>query len=128
MSSELLALAASGALCLALPFGYVPLYAKQVGMPVLSGNREDAPPPTGAAGRGLRAHRNLIENLVPFAIAVLAARAMGVSNGLTAAGAWIFLGARVVHAVSYFAGITGIRTLAFFASAVGTILILSQLV
>jgi len=41
--------------------------SEQVGLPGVSGNREDVPEPTGAAGRGLRAHQNLIENLVPFA-------------------------------------------------------------
>lgn len=128
MNTELYILAATGLLCLALPVIYVGLYAKQVGMPVVSGNREGAPEATGAAGRGLRAHRNLIENLVPFAIAVLVARAMGVSNGLTVIGAWVFLGARLVHALSYLAGITGIRTLAYLTGLVGTILILSQLI
>ncbi len=77
---KLTCLAASAVLCLALPLVYVAMYQKQVGFPVVSGNREDAPGPTGAAGRGLRAHRNLIENLVPFAIAVMLARAA--SRGL----------------------------------------------
>jgi uncharacterized MAPEG superfamily protein len=39
----------------------------------------------------------------------------------------IFLGARLVHAVTYFLGITGIRTLAYIASVVGTALIFIQL-
>ena len=128
MNTELYILAACAILCLALPLIYLGLYARQVGMPVVSGNREGAPEPTGAAGRGLRAHRNLIENLVPFAIAVLVAHAMGVSNGLTVIGAWVFLAARVLHALVYLAGISGIRTLAYLAGLVGTALILSQLV
>jgi uncharacterized MAPEG superfamily protein len=94
----------------------------------VSGNREDVPEPTGVAGRGLRAHRNLIENLVPFALAVMLARVAGVSNTMTVAGAEIFLGARLVHAVTYFLGITGIRTLAYFAGVVGTALIFIQLI
>lgn len=128
MNAELYILAACGILCLGLPVIYVGLYARQVGMPIVSGNREGAPEPTGAAGRGLRAHRNLIENLVPFAIAVLVAHAMRISNNVTLIGAWIFLGARVLHAFCYLAGITGIRTLAYLASLAGTILVLSQLV
>jgi uncharacterized MAPEG superfamily protein len=128
MNTELNILAASAVLCLALPVIYVGLYAKQVGMPVVSGNREGAPEPIGAAGRGLRAHRNLIENLVPFAIAVLVAHALGVSNSMTVIGSWVFLGARVLHALVYLIGISGIRTLAYLASLVGTALILSQLV
>ena len=89
---------------------------------------EDVPEPTGAAGRGRRAHRNLIENLVPFAIAVMLAHAAGVSNAKTVAGAEIFLGARLFHAVTYFLGITGIRTLAYIAGVVGTALIFIQLI
>ncbi len=113
MNIELTCLAASAVLCLALPLVYVAMYQKQVGFPVVSGNREDAPGPTGAAGRGLRAHRNLIENL-------------GVSNTMTIIGAELFLAARLVHAITYFLGITGIRTLAYFAGVVGTALIFLQ--
>jgi uncharacterized MAPEG superfamily protein len=127
MNSELLALVDSGVLCLVLPLIYVALYAKQVGMPVISSNREGAPEPSGMAGRGRRAHRNLLENLVPFAIVVLVAHGIGVSNAITVAGAWLFLGARIVHAITYLAGIKGIRTLAYLASLVGTALIVSQL-
>jgi len=126
MNIELTCLAASAVLCLALPLVYVAMYQKQVGFPVVSGNREDAPGPTGAAGRGLRAHRNLIENLVPFAIAVMLARAAGVSNTMTIIGAELFLAARLVHAITYFLGITGIRTLAYFAGVLGTALIFLQ--
>lgn len=128
MNTELTCLALSGVLCLALPLVYVPAYQKQVGFPGVSSNREGTPEPTGAAGRGLRAHRNLIENLVPFAIAVLLAHVAGVSNAMTVAGAALFLAARLVHAITYFVGITGIRTLAYFASLVGTVLILTQLI
>jgi uncharacterized MAPEG superfamily protein len=128
MNTELACLAASGVLCLALPLIYLPLYQKQVGTAGLSSNREGVADPTGAAGRGLRAHRNLIENLVPFAIAVLVAHVLGISNAMTAAGALVFLAARLVHAVSYFLGITGVRTLAYLAGLVGTALIFYQLV
>jgi len=127
MTTELWILAASALLCLALPLIYMPLYIRQAGMAVIQGTREGAPEATGAAGRGVRAHRNLLENLVPFAIAVLAARAAGVSDTVTLAGAWVFLGARIVHTVTYLAGIPGIRTLAYFAGVVGTVMIFTQL-
>ena len=116
MTIEPWILAACALLCLALPMVYVPLHARQAG-----------PAAIGAAGRGARAHRNLLENLLPFAIAILAARSIGVSDTLTLAGAWLFLVARVVHAVAYTAGITGVRTLAYVAGLVGTVLIFTQL-
>ena len=127
MTTELWILAASALLCLTLPMVYVPLYARQAGPAAISGNREDAPVALGAAGRGARAHRNLLENLLPFAIAILAAHAIGISDTLTLAGAWLFLAARVVHALAYIAGVTGVRTLAYVAGLAGTILIFTQL-
>ena len=127
MTTELWILAAAALLCLALPLAYMPLYARQAGADAISGNREDAPVAVGAAGRGARAHRNLLENLLPFAIAILAARAAGVSDTLTLAGAWLFLAARLVHAGAYIAGITGVRTLAYVAGVIGTAMIFTQL-
>ncbi|MFW7267983.1 MAPEG family protein [Gluconacetobacter sp. Hr-1-5] len=127
MTSELWALLWSAILCLALPALYGPLHARQIGQAALIGNREGIPEPTGAAGRGLRAHRNLVENLLPFAIVVLIARAAGISNAMTVLGAWLFLGARVIHAGCYIAGITGIRTLAWLTGVAGIILIIAQI-
>ncbi|GAA4499117.1 MAPEG family protein [Gluconacetobacter tumulicola] len=127
MTSELWALLWSAILCLALPALYGPLYSRQIGSASVVGNREGVPEPTGSAGRGLRAHRNLVENLLPFAIVVLVAHAAGISNGMTVLGAWLFLGARVVHAASYIAGITGIRTLAWLVGAVGIVLIVVEI-
>jgi uncharacterized MAPEG superfamily protein len=127
MTIELWSLALSGLLCLLLPFIYVALYQKQVGAAGVSGNRDDVPEPTGAAGRGLRAHRNLQENLLPFAIVVLVAHATHISNRATVFGALLFLGARVVHAAAYLLGIRGIRTLAYIAGVAGSLTILVQL-
>lgn len=127
MSTEFICLAASAILCLILPFIYVALYNKQVGFAGVSGNRENTPEPTGAAGRGRRAHHNLIENLVPFSIAVILAHFSGISNNITADGALIFLAARIVHAVSYILGIPVVRTLAYLASVVGTAMIFFEL-
>jgi uncharacterized MAPEG superfamily protein len=128
MSIEISCLVGSAILCLALPLFYVALYNKQVGFAGISGTRENIPEPTGAAGRGRRAHHNLIENLVPFAIAVTAAHFAGISNSITVYGALIFLVARIVHAITYILGIPIIRTLAYFASLIGTVMIFAQLV
>jgi uncharacterized MAPEG superfamily protein len=127
MSTELYCLAASAILCLILPFIYVALYNKQVGFAGVSGNRENTPEPTGAAGRGRRAHHNLVENLLPFAIAVTMAHFANISNSITADGALIFLSARIVHAVSYILGIPIVRTLAYLASVIGTAMIFIEL-
>jgi uncharacterized MAPEG superfamily protein len=93
-----------------------------------SRNRDSVPEPTGAAGRGLRAHRNLIENLVPYAAVVLTAQALCVSTPVTVIASLVFLAARIIHALSYLAGITGIRTLAYNAGLLATLAIVVGLV
>lgn len=127
MSTELLTLVILAIVCLLLPAIYGSLRAQQVGLPPLIGNREGVPPPTGAAGRGLRAHQNLIENLVPYAITILTAHVLGVSNSTTAAAAVVFLIARLVHAGSYLAGISVVRTIAYAVGVLANIVILVQL-
>jgi uncharacterized MAPEG superfamily protein len=127
MTFELTSLALLAVLCLIMPLLYSAPYSTQVGNAGLIGNRDNIPAPTGVAGRGLRAHHNLIENLVPYAIAVLVAHTLGISNSVTVAGAWVFLIARLVHAAVYFAGIKIVRTLSWMAGVVGTAMILSQI-
>ena len=99
----------------------------QVGLPRLAGNRENVPGITGWAGRAMRAHRNMLENLILFAIVVLVAKAIGVSNGMTVLGAEVFVAGRVVHAVLYIIGVPWLRTAAFAVSLVGLAMILLQL-
>lgn len=101
---------------------------QQVGLPKLAGNRENMPEIEGWAGRAERAHRNMLESLVLFAILVLAARALNVSNSLTVLGAQLFFWGRVAHAVLYIAGITWVRTAAWAVSVVGLLLIFLQLI
>ena len=100
----------------------------QVGLPVLAGNRENMPEIKGWAGRAVRAHRNMLENLILFAIVVLVAKAIGVSNGMTVLGAEVFVAGRVAHAVLYIIGVPWLRTAAFAVSLVGLAMILLQLV
>jgi uncharacterized MAPEG superfamily protein len=101
---------------------------QQVGLPKLAGNRENMPEIEGWAGRAERAHRNMLESLVLFAILVLAARALNVSNSLTVLGAQLFFWGRVAHAILYIAGITWVRTAAWAVSVVGLLLIFLQLI
>lgn len=99
----------------------------QVGLPALAGNREDLPAITGWAGRARRAHANMLENLVVFAIVVLVAHATGKANATTALGAALFFWARLAYAVIYVAGIPWLRTAAWAVSLAGILLILAQL-
>ncbi len=100
---------------------------QQVGVAALAGNREDVPPPTGWAGRALRAHRNMLENLVLFAVLVVAASIAGKINATTALGAQLFFWGRLVYAVIYIVGVPWLRTAAFAVSLVGLVMIFLQL-
>lgn len=115
MTIELFSLVATAALLLVLALISGALYGKQIGNKALGGNRENLPAATGAAGRAQRAHRNLIENALPFAIVVLIAHVMQISTFVTQAAALVFLSARLLHALVYIVGITRIRTPIWFA-------------
>ena len=97
------------------------------GMQWALGNR-DTPLETPAwAGRAVRAHLNLIENLAPFAILVLVAQLAGKANATTALAATVFFWARVAHAFVYTMGIVGLRTALFFVGVAAELVILMQL-
>ena len=100
----------------------------QVGLPTLAGNRDGLPEIKGWGGRAARAHRNMLENLVLFAILVLAAVIAGKTNSATLMGAQIFLGARIVYALVYIAGIPWLRTAVWGISVIGLAMIFLQLI
>jgi uncharacterized MAPEG superfamily protein len=100
----------------------------QVGLPPLVGNREKLPAMEGWAGRAQRAHRNMLESLVVFAVLVLVANATGKANATTALGAELFFWSRLAYAAIYLAGIPWARTAAWAVSLVGLVLIFLQLI
>lgn len=132
---ELFILLLNALICLGLPWIYNYAYAKQpgVGGRRLMGNRDGLPERTGVAARGLRAHQNQLENLVPFAIIVLCAHLIGVSNRVTIICATLFLISRLSHAGFYLAGITrlpgvnGVRSIAHFVSLFSMLIYATQL-
>jgi uncharacterized MAPEG superfamily protein len=99
----------------------------QVGLPLLAGNREDMPALTGWAGRAKRAHHNMLESLVVFAIVVIVAHLAGRSNPMTALGAALFFWARLAYALVYLIGIPWLRTAVWAVSMAGIVLIFVQL-
>lgn len=99
----------------------------QIGLPRMVGNREHLPELAGWAGRAVRAHRNMLENMVLFVPLVLVAVIAGRTNGQTLLGAQIFLWARLAYAVVYVAGVPWLRTAIWAVSVVGMGLILLPL-
>ena len=128
MTIELAYLVWSAALTVVLVVIAVLGATQQVGLVTLAGNREGMPELTGWAGRAQRAHRNMLESLVLFAILALVAVVASRTNSITALGAAIFFWARVAHAALYIAGIPWLRTLTWLASVVGLVMIFWQLI
>jgi uncharacterized MAPEG superfamily protein len=128
MTTDLVMLTASAVLCalLFVPYGVAQTF--KWGIPISVGNREAPPTLPPWAERGIRAHRNMLENFPHFAALVLVAHLSGAANQATALGASLFFYARVVHAVVYLAGIPWVRTVAFFAGLVGEGIILGQII
>ena len=102
--------------------------ALQFGLPKLSDNREDLPPAIGWAGRAQRAHYNMLESLVLFAVLLLVTEITNKNNTMTELGAQLFFWARVAYTAIYIAGVQWVRTAVWSVSVIGLILIFSQLV
>ena len=99
----------------------------QVGLAELAANRDNTAAFKGWAGRAQRAHRNMLENMVLFVPLVLIAVVAGKTNATTLLGAQIFVLARLVYALVYYAGIPWLRTGVWFVSVVGLAMIALQL-
>lgn len=90
------------------------------------GNRDALPPAGALADRADRAAKNMLENIVLFAVVVLAASG-GPHPAKAVLGAEVFVAARVVYWPIYLAGIPGLRTLAYAASMIGLVMIATSL-
>src|SRR5688572_4321708 len=124
MTTDLMMLTWSAVLCVLLAVPYSVGLSQRLGLPTLAGNRENFPVVEGWIGRAQRAHRNMIENLAPFAALVLVAHIAGKAGGDTAMGAQLFFWSRLVHAGAYIGGVMWVRTAAFAVSLVGMAMIL----
>jgi uncharacterized MAPEG superfamily protein len=99
----------------------------QAPLSVLVGNRETPVEGKGWVGRAQRAHRNMLESLLPFAAVVLVAHAAGISNEYTVLGTKLFLYGRIAYTIVYVAGIPWLRTVVWVAALAGMLMVLAQL-
>jgi uncharacterized MAPEG superfamily protein len=130
MGKDLYCLAASAILALVMVLSAATLRARAwtpEGLAIAFGNRENLPPATPLAGRAERAARNMVDNMVLFAVVMLAAHIAGVLGPRVALGAQIFFWARLVYFPTYLAGIAYLRTVVWLASIVGLGIIVSAL-
>lgn len=128
MTPELTILAWSVVLLFVLIGFHATLCMFKFGLTPLAGNRDDLPDTSVYIRRAQRTVDNMKEGMMLFAPLVLIAAAAGISNNMTVLGAQIFISARVAHAVLYLAGVPWLRTLVWFASIVGIVMIFLQLV
>lgn len=128
MTTDLMMLTWSAALCALL---WVPYVLARIGAWGLINTvgYPDAPPevPTWSV-RTRKAHSNLVENLVPFAVLVLVAHVGGMANETTALAATVFFWARVAHAVIFTLGIPWVRTLTFVAGFAAQVMIFLEII
>ena len=127
MSIELTMLVYSTVLFLVVILAQAVLGIVQNGLVAQAGSRDSLPEPSVLRQRMQRLTANLQENLVMFAIVVLVANAMGITNEATALAAAIFFYARVAHAIVYAFGWPMIRPLFYFVSLYAIVRILLEI-
>lgn len=125
MSTELIALAAAGALNILLVLSQGAAKLSAIGARRMAAPRDDE---TGAglppiAGRLERALRNFLETAPAFIALVLAVELSGRSSDLSAVGAWMYVAGRAAHAPLYAVGATYVRAAAWWTATVGLLLL-----
>ena len=81
----------------------------------------------GYEGRLLRSLNNMLETYPAFVALALALAVTGKTGGLGATGALVWIAARMVFTLFYVAGVPVLRTLAWFVSIFGLVLMVVRL-
>ncbi len=128
MPAELTLLGASAVLALVLLILHAFSATADIGLAAAVKPRDDNPQIEGIfAGRARRAWFNFIETYALFVGLDLALVVSGQTGGLGLTGGLIWFWMRVAHAPIYYAGISYVRTLVWFGSVIGLILMLVDL-
>lgn len=90
--------------------------------------RKDGEPVAAWATRAKKAHYNAIENLVPFAIAVLVAHITNAANDMTALASIVYFWARLAHYPLQISSLPIGRTVAFAIGWVAILIIVLQII
>lgn len=106
-------------------FAAVGAKTRQYGRAWNAGARdEDMPPLNPVAGRLARAQANFFETFPIVIAAILIVEVMQANSAWSAAGALIWLAARIIYLPIYWAGIAYVRTGVFLVSVIGIAMIL----
>ena len=115
------------ALTIVLWIPYILGHILNVGLlPALTYQGDDTPLPTWAA-RAKKAHANAVENLATFAVLVLIAHQLDISNTATTSAAVAYFWLRLAHYLTYTANVPFGRTLTFAGAWGAQICILFQI-
>ena len=113
MTTELEMLTWATALTILLWIPYTLARIMNVGLlPTLTYQSDDTPLAAWAA-RAKKAHANAIENLAPFAVLVLVAHQLDISNTATTSAAVAYFWLRLAHFITYTANVPFGRTVTF---------------
>ena len=118
---------------LAVVLGFVQLVwaalaaRRQQGLDWARGARDEDRPVTGVAARLERAFRNFMETFPLFAVAVIADITAEKTSWLTLWGSLIYVAARVVYVPLYASGVPGVRSLVWFVSIIGLLMVTAAL-
>lgn len=104
-------------------------FSKKASLTDLVGARDNLPKEglTPLHSRTKRAQANFVEGMCMFAPLILVAAVTDSFSATTALGAALFFWGRVVYAPTYWLGVPWVRTLAWFVSIAGILMILWEL-
>jgi uncharacterized MAPEG superfamily protein len=98
------------------------LYRVQYGVRFANTARDNEAPPNVMTARADKALRNFLETYAVFIALAVATELSGRSDGLTQWGAQIWFWCRIVYLPLYVSGVRDIRSLVWFVSFIGLIL------
>ena len=92
-----------------------------------AGPRDEDMPLSGVAARLDRAFKNFMETFPFFVAAVFAAYLVAKTGPLTLWGAVLYVVARALYVPLYAGAVTGVRTLVWFVSLIGILMIVAAI-
>ncbi|NJM75100.1 MAG: MAPEG family protein [Acaryochloridaceae cyanobacterium RU_4_10] len=112
-----------------IPLNHIPAIARVTKAGVAWGlsNRDTMPEVPDWVCRADRAQRNHHDNLAAIATVILIAHVTQQTNNITAIASITVVGLRILHSLSYIAGIPTVRSFAYAGSIVGLLAIVWQI-
>ena len=103
-----------------IPLNHIPALGRVpvAGLSWAASNREKSVEGPPWVGRADRAQRNHHDNLAMIAAVILIAQLAGQNDNVTANAAIAILVFRILHGISYIAGIAPVRSISYFGSII----------